>query len=293
MDFDVISPKTSRELLEVIGKYQDKNFRFGAGYTDLINDLNSKPQEDLTVINLAQLKDENFKTITINEKGARIGALVTASRLTDNSILKTNYPVLWEATNSVASMQIRETATIGGNICQASPSGDISCALVSLKAICEIIDSNGNVRNESLADFFKGVKKTSLKKNEILRNIFIPPNSGKKIKSGYIKIGTRLSMEISIISIAYHFQMDDGNKIINAGCSIGAVAPTIKFTEDACNYLIGKQFDSITEEDADNFACLVKKYAKPISDIRASAWYRSEVLFNSTKAIFDKYEIKN
>lgn len=288
MDFDVISPKTSQELLEVISNYQNKKFRFGAGYTDLINDLNNISQEGLTVINLAQLKDENFKNITFKEKGARIGALVTASQLMNNDTLKIDYPVLWEAANSVASMQIRETATVGGNICQASPSGDISCALVALKAICEIIDSSGNVREEKLSDFFQGVKITSLKKNEILRSIFVPSNLNKKIKSGYIKIGTRLSMDISIVSIAYHFQMDVDNIIAHAGLAVGAVAPVIKFTEEACNYLIGKNVELITTEEVNSFACLVKKYATPISDLRASEWYRTEVLFNSTIVIFDK-----
>lgn len=287
MDFNVISPKTSQELLEVISNYQNKKFRFGAGYTDLINDLNNIPQEGLTVINLAQLKDENFKNITFKEKGVRIGALVTASQLMNNDTLKIDYPVLWEAANSVASMQIRETATVGGNICEASPAGDISCALVALNAACEILDSSGNVREEKISDFFQCVNITSLKKNEILRSVFIPSNVSKKIKSGYIKIGTRASMEISVVSIAYHFQLDAENIITHAGVAIGAAAPVIKFTEEACNYITGKNVAMITTEEKNHFAGLIMKYATPISDLRASAWYRSEVLYNSALTIFD------
>lgn len=287
MDFNTISPKSKQELLDVIISCQDKKFKFGAGYTDLINDLNNNPQEDLTVINLAQLKEDSFKKIEITEKGIRIGALATATQMLNTDFIKSNFPVLWEATSSVASMQIRQTATVGGNICQASPSGDMSCALVALKAVCEIIDTDGKIREEALVDFFRGVKKTSLSKKEILKSIFIPANSSKKIKSAYVKIGTRLSMEISIISIAYHFQMDESNIITNAGISIGALAPTIKFTDDACNFLIGKQVDSLSAEDINSFACMVKNHASPISDVRATAWYRTEVLFNSTKAIFE------
>lgn len=287
MEFDVISPKTSQELLDILGKFQDKKYRFGAGYTDLINDFNSKPQEGITVINLAQLKDDQFRSLTINEKGVRIGSLVTASQVLKNDTIKKEYPVLWEATNSVASSQIRETATLGGNICQASPSGDMSCALVALKTICEIVDSKGNVREELLADFFQGVKKTSRKKDEVLRSIFIPKNYGNKVKSGYVKIGTRLSMEIAILSLAYHFQTDESNKVTSAGVSIGAVAPVIKFTKDACDFLIGKQIDSLSSEDINSFACMIKGHASPISDVRATAWYRTEALFNSAKAIFE------
>lgn len=285
LDFDVISPETSQELLEAIRNSQDKNYKFGAGYTDLINDLNNNLQKDFTVINLAKLKDVNYTTINVTDKGVRIGALVTASQILENNNVQNNYPVLWEAANSVASKQIRATATIGGNICQASPSGDMSCALVALKAVCEIVDSNGKIREENICDFFRGVKKTSLNKNEILRSIFIPVNISKNIKSGYIKVGTRLSMEIAIASIAYHFQMDKKNNIIIAGYSIGAVAPTIVFTKDACDFLSGKNIDSISEKDIQQFADLVKKYAKPISDIRASAWYREEVLLNLSETI--------
>jgi carbon-monoxide dehydrogenase medium subunit len=287
MDFNTISPKSKKELLEAINSCQDKNFRFGAGYTDIINELNIHPQQNLVLINLAQLIDEDFNGITINEKGVRIGALTTANELLKNDIIKSNFQVLWEATNSVASTQIRETATIGGNICQASPSGDMSCAMVSLKAICEIMDSDGKIREEPISSFFKGVKKTSLSKKEILRSIFIPANKNTNTKSGYIKIGTRLSMEISIISIGYHFQLDENNVITNAGLAIGAVAPTIKFTEDACNKIIGKKIDTINSSDIEFFANLVKNHASPISDVRATAWYRTEVLFNSTKAIFE------
>lgn len=292
MDFDVISPKTSSELLEAISSCKDKKIKFGAGYTDLINELHVKPQADLMVVNLDKLKDNNFRTISITEKGIRIGALVTATMMLENEVIKNDFPVLWEATNSVASRQIRETATVGGNICQASPSGDMSCALVSLNAVCEVINSSGKVREEKLADFFQGVKKTSLKSDEILRSIFVPSNSSKKIKSGYIKIGTRLSMEISIAALAYHFQLDEKNMILHAGISIGAMAPVIKYTEDACNFLIGKNVETISCDELIELAGLVKKYASPISDVRASAWYRSEVLFNSTIAIFEKNESK-
>ena len=287
MEFDVISPKTSQELLDALGKFQDKKYRFGAGYTDLINDFNSKPQEGITVINLAQLKDDLFKSMSISEKGVRIGSLVTATHVLNNETIKKDFPVLWEATNSVASSQIRETATLGGNICQASPSGDMSCALVALKTVCEIVNSKGMVREELLVDFFTGVKKTSLKNDEVLRSIFIPSNTGKKIKSGYIKIGTRLSMEIAILSVAYHFQTDEKDKVTDAGLSIGAVAPVIKFTKDACDFLIGKNIHSLNSEEINSFACMVKGHASPISDVRATAWYRTEALFNSTKAIFE------
>lgn len=279
-DFEVISPKTTQELLNILDKPENINYKIGAGYTDLINDFNINPRVGLTVINLDNLKDESFRTVSFSENGIRIGALVTASQIIENELIRKNYTVLWEAADSLASRQIRAMATIGGNVCTASPSGDMSCALVALKAVCEITDSKGNIRVENISSFFRGVKKTSLEKNEVLKNIFIPANNSTKIKSGYIKVGTRRSMEIAIASIAYHYQFDEAGNFTDAGFAIGAVAPTIMFTTEACEYIKGKKINTLNEENIRQFVNFVKKYAKPISDIRASAWYREEVLVN-------------
>ena len=87
-------------------------------------------------------------------------------------------------------------------------------------------------------------------------------------------------MEISIVSLAYHLQMDDSGEIENTGISIGSVAPNIPFAEQACNYLHGKKYKNLTPFEREEFAIIVLKYASPISDIRASEWYRKEVLHN-------------
>ncbi|PJB15122.1 MAG: hypothetical protein CO118_05115 [Flavobacteriales bacterium CG_4_9_14_3_um_filter_32_8] len=105
--------------------------------------------------------------------------------------------------------------------------------------------------------------------------------------SGFEKVGSRKSMEISIVSLAYHIQMNNDWKIIDAGVTCGAVAPTIPFTSTACEFLIGKNIHTISESDKEEFAKRVLEYANPISDIRASDWYRKEVLFNISKTIFD------
>jgi len=120
-----------------------------------------------------------------------------------------------------------------------------------------------------------------------LRSILLPFNVTKAVSSGFIKIGTRRSMECSVISLAYHIQVENNNRISNAGISIGSAAPTIKFTSSACEYLIGRNYTSIGEPEAEQFASHVLEYATPISDIRATAWYRKEVLFNISKSIFD------
>ena len=288
MNFNVISPKTTEELLEVIADNQDNMFRFGAGCTDLLLELKKQPDENLTVINLAHLNDNRFTSISQCDDGIRIGALVTANGILYNKELRRQYPVLFEAANRLASAQIRQVATIGGNICTASPAGDFACALSALKAQCEIINTDGTERIIPINDFFIGVRKSDLNKDEILRGIIIPANNETaKLYSNFIKVGTRRSMEIAVVSLAYHIQADANDEITEAGVAIGSVAPTVKFVKSACEFLIGRNFSSIRSSEAEKFAARVLEYASPISDIRASAWYRKEVLFNISKSIFE------
>jgi CO/xanthine dehydrogenase FAD-binding subunit len=286
MDFEVINATTTDELLKAIADNQNNDFRFGAGYTDLINHFNHQPIEGLTVINIAELNETAFNSISEEGGAIVLGALVTASDLINSKLIEEQYPVLYQAAASVASTQIRNSATIGGNICNASPSADMSAALVALQANCTILNTDGNERTEPLLSFIQGVGKTSLAKNEVLQSISIPKNTGAKVNSGFEKIGTRNSMEISIVSLSYHIQMDGDGTIEKVGVSCGAVAPIIPFATSACEFLIGKNNNDISDADKEEFAKKVLEYASPISDVRASDWYRKEVLFNICQTIF-------
>ncbi|MAD51032.1 MAG: FAD binding domain-containing protein [Candidatus Marinimicrobia bacterium] len=286
MDFYTVSPHTTAELLETIKQNQGNHFRFGAGYTDLIPELQMQKQDDLTVINLAKLKDKDFTSINDSKEGSRIGALATMTDVLSNESLQ-RFPALIEAIESLASVQVRSVATVGGNICTASPAGDVSCALVALDAACEILDTGGKIRTVPIAEFFTGVKTSVLKKNEILRSVLVPHRkTADRIVSGFIKIGNRNSMEIALVSFAYYILADSNGDVTSSGAAIGSVAETIKSTESACEFLMGKNIEHLTKTDKGKFADLVLEYASPISDIRASAWYRRQVLWNISRSIF-------
>ena len=287
MDFEIISPANSQELLSCLKNHQNESIKMGAGFTDLIIDIKRKKLVDLKVINLAKICDKEFTSIEIGDEHIRIGALVKIAEITNNKYLLENYPVIVEAARGLASQQIREVATIGGNICQASPSGDLSCAVTSLNAVCEILNENGEIRKETLSDFFKGPGITTLKKNEVLRSIVVAKNSGKKLLSGFIKIGKRKAMECSIVSIAYHIQMNDRDEIIEAGIATGAVGPTILYNKKAATFLMGKKGDTLSAEEKEQFAKIVQEMATPIDDVRSTAWYRKEVLYNSAVSVFE------
>ena len=286
MNFDIESPVNTEELLQNLRKHKSKNVKLAAGCTDLLLELKKSTNEELILINLSQLKDEEFSGIELFPSEIRIGSLVTVAEICRNSYILENFPVLNQAAQGLASSQIREVATVGGNICQASPSGDMSCALVAMKAICEIMNMEGQTRHEDLSKFFKGPGETSLQKGEVLKSISIPVNQSKILKSGFIKIGKRTAMECSIVSIGYHFQLSANGLVTHAGIAIGAVAPTVVFCNKAADFLTSRNANP-GEDDQLQLAALIQQSASPIDDLRASAWYRSEVLFNSAKSIFD------
>lgn len=288
MNFNIESPTSKEELLNCLRNHQSGYFRLAAGFTDLLIELKKSKTEELTVINLSQIKDKQFTGIDIQPSGIRIGALVNVAQIRKNQSIRKSFPVLQQAADALASGQIREVATIGGNICQASPSGDLSCALVALKASCEILKMDGTIRHESLNDFFRGPAVTSLQKNEVLKSIVIPANQTNKLKSGFIKIGKRSAMECSIVSISYHFQLGADAAILHSGIAIGAVAPTVIFCREAADFLHKLNVNKIHETDQLKVAELIQQSASPIDDQRASAWYRNEVLFNSAKSIFEQ-----
>lgn len=287
-NFNVISPETTENLLKVMAENQGKKFRFGAGYTDLILEIKAAPDEELTVINLARLDDAQFTSIEKSDEGTTLGALVTAGTLVSDPDLRCQFPVLWRAAEELASRQIREVATVGGNLCTASPAGDLSAALVALQARCEILSAAGGVRVVPLSDFLLGVRKIDLGEDEVLRSIQVPAQPRHdRTYSDFVKVGTRRSMEIAVVSLAYHILVDAKDTVTHAGIAIGSVAPTIRFVTSACEFLIGKKFSAIGSSESETFAAKVLEYAEPISDMRASAWYRKEVLYNICRGSFE------
>lgn len=290
MNFDLITPVTTRELLGAMRKLQKQPFRFIAGGTDLLMELRRHPVEPLTVINLAQLKDAAFKTIRTTAKSLRLGAGVTAHAVAHHSEIAGRFQVLASAASNLASTQIRQVATVGGNLCTASPSGDIACALVALEAECSLMNTSGKTRSISIKDFFTGPRQTAMRKNEFLYTITIPYQKAGQatILSGFIKIGTRKAMECSVVSLAYHILMDKNGTIKHSGFAIGASAPVIRFTANASQFLIGKQLKKLSASDREKFADLVTSYASPITDIRATAWYRKQVLHNISRGILEQ-----
>ncbi len=255
-----------------------------AGGTDLTPQINEGRREYApTLMNISRI--DGLKNISLEKGEIRIGCLVTVSMIKGNELLREVAPVLCEAADHFASDQIRNAATIGGNICNASPAGDMPVPLLVLSASVEIAsyqDGEIHMRREALTDFFTGPGKTTLQDNELLiAVVFNKPSS--HFVGHFRKSGPRPALEISIVSMAIGGDLKDG-KFKNVRVAMGAVGPTSLrglATEAA---LEGKILDDATLQVAVEAA---KKDATPIDDIRSSAWYRTHLIAVFTEELLN------
>lgn len=227
-----------------------------AGGTDLIPRYergNILPKSIADIKNLPDVS--GIKEVGNN---LEIGASTTIEEIKNNDFIKKNYTALHQSTIDFGSVQIRNRATIGGNICNASPAGDTLPSLYAFGAKLLLQNKNGN-RLVNIEDFILGPGKTEIKEDEILQKIILPKSSSE---STFYKLGLREAMAISVINFAV---VNGDNELTIA---VGAVAPTIlKFTGLA-KFTIEQIINKIDES------------VSPIDDIRATANYRQKVLKN-------------
>jgi len=214
-----------------------------------------------------------------------IGALTTITELLDNALVQRHLPVLADACNHFASDQIRNAATLGGNICNASPAGDTLIPLLVLDARVELASkSRGKLhwRSLPLAEFFTGPGKTRRAPDELLVGVRIPlPGPGRA--AWFHKFGTRPALDISTISIGIAGTLRQG-ALFDVRVAFGAVAPTVVRAPLTERALEGKRLDP---DVIAKVAQTARDEVKPIDDVRATAWYRKELIHNMTKRMLD------
>ena len=248
-----------------------------AGGTDLMPQ--SKAGKTKFRANLMNIRHvEGLRGIKRTASGFQIGALTTITDLRDSPEIKVALPALWQASDHFASDQIRNAATIGGNLSNASPAGDTLVPLLVFDARVVLASKpNGALQMRSIpvAEFVVGPGKTSRKPDELLTAVEIDaPPSG--FISRFFKFGTRPALDISTISIGLG-GVSDGKRLRNARVAIGAVAPTPIRAPQVEEALEGKLLDSATIAAA---AAAAGRDIRPISDLRASDWYRRELVHN-------------
>jgi len=257
-------------LNEALTKLAGGGSRLLAGGTDYYPGLNDGTASD----NLIDLRSVEGLGVIENLDGVwRIGAAATWSDII-NSTLPACFECLQQAGREVGSVQIQNSATVVGNICNASPAADGVPALLVLDAQIEVSSTTGK-RLLPLSDFITGVRKIDLSSNELVTAIVIPDGLSSDC-SEFIKLGARSYLVISIVMCASRIKVDSDNVITEAAIAVGACSPVAKRLSVLENDLVGRSCNDVLWHqaiDARYFDQLA-----PIDDVRASAKYRLQAL---------------
>lgn len=268
--FAYLEPTTLHEAVALLAQH-GAQARVLAGGTDLLTALKEGWEHPGWVVSIGRIADLNYVRYE-PETGLRIGALASVRAVETSPAVRQHYPMLADAAGQLASVQIRNLATVAGNVCRASPSADTIPALLVLDAEARVVGPNGE-RRVPLAKFFTGPGRTVLGPAELLAEIIVPP---PRLGTGavYIKHSPRRAMDLAVVGVAALVVLD-GVRCVDARIALGAVAPTPIRAYAAEERLIGTE---ITPEVAEAAAEAAQAAAQPISDVRGSAAYRRKMV---------------
>jgi CO/xanthine dehydrogenase FAD-binding subunit len=274
--FDYLKPSTIEGALSLLSQYKGRA-KLMAGGTDLLPNLKEREIDTPeVVIDLKGIADLHY--IKYDEaEGLSLGALVTIHEVETSPIVQERFGVLFQAVESMASAQVRNRGTIAGNLCNAVPSADTAPALLTLEARLKLRSQEGE-RIVNVEDFFTGPNETVLMDGEILQEIHVP-NLPSHSRGRYLKLSPRRSMDLAVVGVATIVIVED--HICNdIRIALGAVAPTPIRARQAENKIRGQK---LSEEVIAGAAQVASEECSPISDHRASAEYRCNMVEVLTK----------
>jgi len=264
------APQKIEEALEILSRYE-KEIKVIAGGTDLLVQYYDRLYEISNWLDLKNIIE--LKEIKIHQNQMEIGAMVTHAQLEKSEDIKKYFPVLNKAAADIGSPQIRNRGTIGGNIVNASPAGDLLAPLMAYKAKFKLL----SVQKEALIsaeEFFIGPKKTILEPAQLLTRIILPLPS-ERTYGCWIKIGKRKALIIATITLALVVEMAEDNKTVkDVRTCLGSVAPTPIEIKEVKKKMAGKKFDQL---DFTELGQIVEDKISPIDDIRGTREYRKDV----------------
>ncbi len=259
---------TSLDEATAILAEQGERARIIAGGTDLILELERGIRRNIeTLIDISRVP--GLDGITLDENGViHLGPLVTHNHCVASPLLRQYAFPLVQAAWQVGSPQIRNRGTIAGNLITASPANDTIPPLMALGAWVVLRSARGS-RRVPLAEFYTGVRKTVMQPDELLAEIAFPATQPSR-RGTFIKIGLRRAQAIAVVNAAILLDLE-ADTVQSAVITLGAVAPTIVYAQEAQDFLAGQ---SLTDEVIEQAARLAARAARPIDDLRGSADYR-------------------
>jgi carbon-monoxide dehydrogenase medium subunit len=283
--FEYHAPTSLAEALGYLSQY-NANAKVFAGGTDLFVSMKRREMMPEHLINLKGI--EELKHISYDaENGLRIGGLVTLGELERSEIIKDKFCTLNDVFEVMASPQIRNLGTMGGNLCSALPSADTAPPLIAMGASVKLTGSKGE-RTVLVEEFFKGPGESVLEHDEILTEILIPSppeNSG----GSYLKLMRRNALDLAIVNVAAFLIMDGDKRLCNNACIALGTAATTPIRASKAEKVIMKK--EINEDLAAGAGKAAAQEARPRSSIRASESYRREMIGALTeRAIMEAYK---
>ena len=269
--FEFYSATDSKHAVTLLAEHA-ASVRVLAGGTDLLADLKASPHSPKVVVDISRAAD--MRQIEVTARGLSIGALVTHSEIMASKVIQGMFPALVDAAHTIGAVQTRNLGTLGGNLVTAVPSMDSGPTLVALDALVTIAAPKGN-RQLPLAEFFVGPRKTVLRPDELLVEIVIPKeNLGKP--AHFLKFGLRKGQALALVNAAASLWVEPKkNTCAAVRIALGAVAPTVIRAPAAEKFLEGR---AATPENFAEAGRLAVEDARPISDFRASAEYRRDLV---------------
>lgn len=270
--FEYLEARTVGEACSLLKKYGDRA-KIIAGGTDLLVSMKKRNITPWYIINIKNIPDLEYIQYD-NEKGLKIGALTALESIESSPMIRERFFIVADAAHQIGSPQIRNWATIGGNLCNAAPSADMALPLIGLGAMVKIEGINGE-KVFPIEQFFIGPGINVLETGEILTEIQVPTSS-LHTGGAYLKLPSRTSIDIAVVGVAVVLTLNsEHRRVLDARIVLGAVAPIPMRAHKAENIIKGKV---IEEQLIVRAAQTAAEEARPISDIRGSAKYRKEMV---------------
>ncbi|MBE3091498.1 MAG: xanthine dehydrogenase family protein subunit M [Candidatus Atribacteria bacterium] len=264
------APQKIEEALGILFRYGNE-IKVIAGGTDLLVQYYDRLYEINHWLDLKNIKE--LKDIRINKNQMEIGAMVTHTQLEVSEDIKKYFPILGQAAADIGSPQIRNRGTVGGNIVNASPAGDLLAPLMAYDAQFRLLSIQGE-KIVTAEEFFIGPKKTILEPAQLLTQIILPLPSERTYGS-WIKIGKRKALIIATITLALVVEMAEDHKTVkDVRTCLGSVAPTPIEIKEVKKKMVGKNFNQL---DFAELGQIVEDKISPIDDIRGTREYRKDV----------------
>jgi CO/xanthine dehydrogenase FAD-binding subunit len=280
--FDYHAACSISELLALLSDGQ-RQVKTMAGGTDLLIQLREGRQQADLIVDIKKIP-ELIKVVYDPIQGLRIGAAASCFQVYHNAMVATHYPGLVDAISLIGGVQIQNRASVGGNLCNASPAADTIPALIVHDAVCLIIGPLGT-RSVPVEKFCTGPGKTILEPGEFLEAIHVPPPR-RHFGAHYLRFIPRNEMDIAVVGVGAAVILDETlSHFQEVRLALAAVAPTPLYVSEVRDFLTGKEISPQMIQEA---ARIAQAAARPINDLRGTAEQRMQLTAVLTRRALEK-----